>query len=73
MSAIYAYMLNRDSQASAEVLSTINDISSQYVDELLDFNTYALTVNRKYVDSINDNYTYNLMTIPYMEEVYEKI
>lgn len=73
LSAIYAYMLNRDSQASAEVLSTINDISSQYTDELLDFNTYALTVNRKYVDSINDNYTYNLMTIPYMDEVYEKI
>lgn len=73
ISAIYAYMLNRDSQASAEVLSTIDDISSQYTDELLDFNTYALTVNRKYVDSINDNYTYNLMTIPYMEEVYEKI
>lgn len=73
ISAIYAYMINRDSQASAEVLSTIDSISSQYTDELLDFNAYALTVNRKYVDSINDNYEYNLMTVSYMDEVYSKI
>lgn len=71
--AMSAYMINRDAQASAEVLSSIEDISSQYVDQLNDFMSFALLLNRMTVDSINDDYSYNLYPTMYLTEIYSQV
>jgi len=60
ISAMYDYMAKRDAQASAEVLSTTLDISAKYYAQLDEFSNFSLLLNRKTVDSINDDYSYNL-------------
>lgn len=62
ISAIEAYRKTHDSQMSALALSQVTQISSDYVNALNDFTTYFMTVSRKIVDSINDDYSYNLST-----------
>lgn len=62
ISAIEAYRKTHDSQISALALSQATQISSDYVNALNDFMTYFMTVGRKIVDSINDDYSYNLST-----------
>lgn len=62
ISAIEAYRKTHDSQMSALALSQATQISSDYVNALNDFMTYFMTVSRKIVDSINDDYSYNLST-----------
>lgn len=73
ISAMYDYMAKRDAQASAEVLSTTLDISAKYYAQLDEFSNFSLLLNRKTVDSINDDYSYNLQATQYREEVYSKI
>lgn len=71
--AISSYILKKDAQCSAEVLSAVNDISSKYLEALDEFNKFSLTLNRSEVDSIADDYAYSLKTILYRDEVYKGI
>lgn len=73
LSAIKAYSIDHDAKASAEVISAITDISSNYLDALHDFEIYSIVVNRKVVDSINNDYSYNLKTITYLDEIYNNV
>lgn len=73
ISAIEAYRKTHDSQMSASALSQALQISSDYVSALNDFTTHFMTVSRKIVDSINDDYSYNLSTSTWMQELYSRL
>lgn len=73
ISAIETYRKTHDSQMSASALSQALQISSYYVSALNDFMVHFMTASRKVVDTINDDYSYNLSTSTWAQELYSKL
>lgn len=71
--AISTYAKAHDSQCSSDIISEVSSISSQYINELNEFDAFALMLRRNEVTSIADDYAYNLSTILYRNEIYSAI